>query len=604
MGSHLAEKNEDLELLREFAERGDRAALGALFSRHADPAYRFALRLCGRPADAEDVLQSAFLEVFHHAANFRGESSVKTWILGFVLNASRHKTREESRRKARQDLAAAARDSQVPALSIDSETANRVREAVKELPEHYRSPVWLHYGEGLSQAEVASVLKLPTETVRKQLSRGIDRLREALLPTGAALSIVAILPTLAVETAPPSLAASLAGIASGAAPAASAAVKVGFASKIAATAVAAIALASTATFLWWGTKVDEVRPPDFAEIERVVREWQPTPEERRFDDIGWAPDLREALRLSRESGRCVFLLTQSGRIQLGRSCGGSQFLRSRALSDPRVISLLNSCFVPVYISNVDYEGAGAAPPEERKLRNAIWASARDAKVPGGMDYLYLVDPTSGRAISSFDMGKATAEAMTAWLEANRKSAPGPALVKPSPQSLPPSAPAAALVLHLAARYLDGEGRVEKKRGDFHEVPAEDWIRLSSEEWRTLLPPMGQTRDVDPAIARNLLTHFHPADMSIDSEPNGRNQLEQTSLRVTRFSKSFVRIEGRLNMRRSFTQVEKTPELPVVSSVRGFLEIEPDGSRIRSFRMISEQATYGTLNFGVAVRSVP
>ena len=138
----------------------------------------------------------------------------------------------------------------------------------------------------------------------------------------------------------------------------------------------------------------------------------------------------------------------------------------------------------------------------------------------------------------------------------------------------------------------------------HEVPAEDWIRLTPEEWRTLLPRQGETRDVDPSIARNLLTHFHPADMSIDSDPNRRNQLEQTSLRVTRFSKSFVRIEGRLNMRRSFTQVEKTAELPVVASVRGFLEIEPDGSRIRSLQMISEQATYGTLNFGVAVRSLP
>src|SRR6516165_10192795 len=107
--AHLARTSgdEDLALLRGFVERGDRAALGALFSRHADTAYRFALRLCRNPADAEDVLQGAFLEVFRRASGFRGGSSVRTWILGFVLNQSRNKAREEARRKARQERAAA-----------------------------------------------------------------------------------------------------------------------------------------------------------------------------------------------------------------------------------------------------------------------------------------------------------------------------------------------------------------------------------------------------------------------------------------------------------------------------------------------------------------
>ena len=97
-----ASGDDDLALLRGFIERGDRAALGALFSRHADAAYRFALRLSRSPADAEDILQGAFLEVFRHASSFRGRATVRTWILGFVLHVSRNKAREEARRKARQ----------------------------------------------------------------------------------------------------------------------------------------------------------------------------------------------------------------------------------------------------------------------------------------------------------------------------------------------------------------------------------------------------------------------------------------------------------------------------------------------------------------------
>jgi hypothetical protein len=49
-----------------------------------------------------------------------------------------------------------------------------------------------------------------------------------------------------------------------------------------------------------------------------VKEWQPTPQERRFDEIGWAKDIRAARKLAQQSGRPVFLFTMDGRINLGR----------------------------------------------------------------------------------------------------------------------------------------------------------------------------------------------------------------------------------------------------------------------------------------------
>lgn len=62
-----------------------------------------------------------------------------------------------------------------------------------------------------------------------------------------------------------------------------------------------------------GTEAD-----DLAWVEQRVRAWQPTAEERRFDEIGWAPSIREAERLAREHGRPVFLFTHDGHMAIGR----------------------------------------------------------------------------------------------------------------------------------------------------------------------------------------------------------------------------------------------------------------------------------------------
>ena len=121
--------SDDLALLRDFSERGDRRALGLLFTRHADAAYRFALRLSGHASDAEDAVQTAFLQVFHRAGTYKGESAVKSWILGFVLNACRDKAREEGRRKARQERAAEEREVLVSAPAGDPESRQFVRRA-------------------------------------------------------------------------------------------------------------------------------------------------------------------------------------------------------------------------------------------------------------------------------------------------------------------------------------------------------------------------------------------------------------------------------------------------------------------------------------------
>ncbi len=58
---------------------------------------------------------------------------------------------------------------------------------------------------------------------------------------------------------------------------------------------------------------EQTHEPSLAEnVDGLIKAWEPLPEERRFDDIGWAKDIREALRLAKEHNRPVFLFTYSG----------------------------------------------------------------------------------------------------------------------------------------------------------------------------------------------------------------------------------------------------------------------------------------------------
>ena len=53
-------------------------------------------------------------------------------------------------------------------------------------------------------------------------------------------------------------------------------------------------------------------------VDKRVQEWQPAAEEKRFDDIGWAKDVRDALRLGKDNNRPVFLFTHDGHMNVGR----------------------------------------------------------------------------------------------------------------------------------------------------------------------------------------------------------------------------------------------------------------------------------------------
>jgi hypothetical protein len=295
------------------------------------------------------------------------------------------------------------------------------------------------------------------------------------------------------------------------------------------------------------------------------------------------------------------------------------------------VSLLNRYFVPVYARNGDYRpakgdpaGTTLVPAAERAEYQRIYLEALRAKLSAGTVHAYVVAP-SGHPIDSLHVADASKPArMLAMLEhavEKLKVKAGEPLVKPCCQSREPAAPAGGLVLHLTARYLQRQGndlvRIKsalgtERGGSWGALPSEDWIVLSPAECRKLLPAgavrVGTSWDWDKEAAGRLLTHFYPPTENTD---NRTNRLDDVAMKATVLSvKDGVvraRVEGRLKMKHPF--YHKDTNEVVEARLIGLLEFEPGRSRVRSLRLITEQATYGCAAnnrqaFGVAVYSLP
>ena len=164
---------------------GDRDAFGTLVELETRAVYRTCLRILGRPHDAEDVTQEAFMAAYRSIGSFRGDGSLRGWILRI---ATRQAFRRLAQRRGRPtaDLDAmgeppiADRREEPARVVLAAERHREVRGAVALLAEPYREVVALRFFGELSLAEVAEATGRPLNTVKTHLRRGLERLRPAM----------------------------------------------------------------------------------------------------------------------------------------------------------------------------------------------------------------------------------------------------------------------------------------------------------------------------------------------------------------------------------------------------------------------------------------
>lgn len=164
----------DRELIADVAS-GSEEAFGQLFDLFADRVFRYAYTILRAKHLAEEVAQETMIAVWKGASKFADRSKVSTWIFGIARNQAYSLVRKEIRTKRVPDVSLVQPD---PAPDIHRQ--ERVARALEKLSDDHREVVFLTFYEGLSYREIASILDVPTGTVKSRMFHARKQLGEAL----------------------------------------------------------------------------------------------------------------------------------------------------------------------------------------------------------------------------------------------------------------------------------------------------------------------------------------------------------------------------------------------------------------------------------------
>jgi RNA polymerase sigma-70 factor (ECF subfamily) len=177
----MGDQERDRSCIRRI-QAGDSGALEELYDRHSPLLYSVAVRIVGRSAEAEEVLQDTWLQAWKRAGTYDpNRGTVTAWLLTLVRSRAIDRRRSlSSRQRAEQAVVDA------PSVPVEESSTwavrrqlhERVAKALDALSPEQRRVLELAYFGGLSQTEVAAQLGAPLGTVKSWTRQGLSRLRD------------------------------------------------------------------------------------------------------------------------------------------------------------------------------------------------------------------------------------------------------------------------------------------------------------------------------------------------------------------------------------------------------------------------------------------
>ena len=164
---------------------GNRKAQFELYKLYANAMYNVALRIVNDDAEAEDVLQEAFLDAFNRMKDFRQETTFGLWLKQIVINRAINYLRKRKLELVSLDEVEVA-DEPVTDYQETTLKVEAIKAAMNELPDGYRVVLTLYLFEGYDHEEIAHILKITENTSRSQYLRAKRKLNNLLEMKGVA----------------------------------------------------------------------------------------------------------------------------------------------------------------------------------------------------------------------------------------------------------------------------------------------------------------------------------------------------------------------------------------------------------------------------------
>jgi RNA polymerase sigma-70 factor, ECF subfamily len=180
---------DDDQQLLERARSGQQDALEQLLERHQSQVYRFGMKMCRDTEDAKDVLQDTLLSVARNVRDFRGGSSISTWLYAIARSfcVKKRRQRKFAPKEAASSLVGEAEQVADPSSMADEALASKqveqaLEEAIASLEPMYREVLLLRDVEGLTAPEVARVTGASVQAVKSRLHRARLAVRAQIAP--------------------------------------------------------------------------------------------------------------------------------------------------------------------------------------------------------------------------------------------------------------------------------------------------------------------------------------------------------------------------------------------------------------------------------------
>src|SRR5260370_4144067 len=173
--SAVANTDEERALVDSLLAYRNERALREIYRQHGPALYGFARNLAGRDAVVEDIVQEAWLRALRRLPSFDGRSSLRTWLIGFVVNCCRESWHDARRHGTEQGADNPREDAAQPADS-HAERLDLER-ALARLAPRYRSVLLLHDLQVMTHEEIGELLEIAPGTSKSQLARARHVLR-------------------------------------------------------------------------------------------------------------------------------------------------------------------------------------------------------------------------------------------------------------------------------------------------------------------------------------------------------------------------------------------------------------------------------------------